>query len=87
MALTLTTTKAKTWAYQANAKACSALTSKPWVRNWFGIDTHFAEVEFQISRLLFIHAYKLPETFNFATYICKGIDHQVAKSPPTLLLL
>jgi hypothetical protein len=32
----------------------------------------------QIIRLLFIHAYKLPAVdFNFATYINKGIDHEI----------
>jgi hypothetical protein len=79
MALTLTTTKAKQWVYRTQTKAVDALTARPWIRKWFGIDTHFLEVEYHISRLLFIHAYKLPESFSFATYICKGIDHEIVE--------
>jgi hypothetical protein len=63
------TSRMKQWVYKARGLNVFELIEATWEHKYFGFDQHFLFLEFHIARLLFIHAYKLPEEFNFANYI------------------
>jgi hypothetical protein len=77
LVLTAVTTAIKQKIYKCNSLSVQTLVEEEVPKSWLAKAALLVRVEYHIARLIFLHAYKLPKDFNFATYVCKGADHSI----------